>query len=365
MIPLLAVAFLAALLLSADSIPWIIRMARRRGFLDLPGPRKIHTQPMPYGGGLAVALGMLGTLVAGVGAAALHAKYGWFGRLPISVHAAGVLAQLTTLAVYGLGSLVILVLGLTDDRKKLSPRFKLGVQAIVALGTVLGGERLSLFWEGSVAGHVVGATVTVLWIVAITNAFNLLDHMDGLAAGAAMLVSLAFGAIAVQTGQVFLAAALAALAGACLGFLAFNFPPSKIFLGDAGSLFIGYWLSVLTISFTFYESYRPLYSYAVPLVVLAVPLFDTARVVLIRLRDRRPIFQGDTNHVAHRLVAMGMSRRGAVLTIYVLTLVTGLSAVLLYQVRLSGAGSVLVQLALVVLLITLLEIAGRSHGRAD
>lgn len=359
---LLAAAFVAALLITADAIPFVIRWAKRRGFLDLPGPRKIHAEPMPYGGGLAVALGMLVTLGAGALAAWLHLRYGAFAKLGISIHAHGVLDKLPQLALYGTGSLVILVLGLTDDKRRLSPGWKLSVQTIVAIGTTMGGERLSLFWEGTVWGDVAGGALTVLWIVGITNAFNLLDHMDGLSSGIAFLVCVAFGAIAIQTGQLFIATALAALAGSCLGFLLFNFPPARIFLGDAGSLFLGYWLSVLTVSFTFYEARWPVYSYLVPLVVLGVPIFDTTRVVLIRLRERRPIFQGDQNHIAHRLLSMGMSRRGAVLTVYALTLVTGLSAALLYQVDAGGAGIILSQLVLVFVIITLLEVAGRANG---
>lgn len=365
MLLLLAAAFGFALLLTADLVPWVIRLAKRRGFLDMPGPRKIHAEPVPYGGGIAVGAGVLVTIGAGVLAAWLHLRYGWFSRIPVAVHAEGVLSKGPTLAVYALGSLVILFLGLVDDRRKVTPSRKLLVQTLVAAGTVFSGERLSLFWEGSIAGDVVGGLVTVLWIVGITNAFNLLDHMDGLCSGTVLVTAAGFGVIAVQTGQVFLAAALAALAGSCLGFLFFNRAPARIFLGDAGSLFLGYWLAVLTVSFTFYTSNRPFYSYAVPLVVLAVPIFDTARVVITRLRERRPIFQGDTNHIAHRLVDLGMSRRGAVAAVWALTLVTALSAVLLYQVDGTGAGIILSQLAVVFVIITLLEVAGRTHGKTD
>jgi UDP-GlcNAc:undecaprenyl-phosphate GlcNAc-1-phosphate transferase len=207
--------------------------------------------------------------------------------------------------------------------------------------------------------------ITVLWIVGVTNAMNLLDHMDGLASGIGLLVSIAFGLIALQTGQLFLAGALAALAGACAGFLFFNFPPAKIFLGDAGSYFIGYWLAILTVSFTFYESGRPVYAYSVPFVILAVPLFDITRVIFIRIRNRRPIFRGDQNHFAHRLTGLGMSTRRAVLTIYALTAVTGLAAVLLYQINETGAAIVLSQLLLVFAIITLLEVSGRRHDRSS
>lgn len=347
----------ASFLLTLLITPLVIRIARRTGFLDLPGPRKIHTEPIPYGGGLAVALATLGTIFFGLKECVYNAhslEISWRG-VDLGVFRGSPSAFL----VYGLGSLVILVLGLVDDRKKLSAFQKLGVQAVVAVGVALGGERFELFEFGTVPS----VAVTVLWILAVTNAFNLLDHMDGLSAGVAALTSAAFLIVALQTGQYWIALILVPFLGACLGFLVFNFPPARIFLGDAGSLFVGFWLSCLTISFTFYErAHHPLYTYFVPLAVLAVPLFDTASVVFIRLKRRTPIFQGDTNHLAHRLTALGMSRRGAVLTVYALTLYTGLSAVLLYHVPLSGAVIILVQLLLTFGIITLLEVAGRTHG---
>jgi UDP-GlcNAc:undecaprenyl-phosphate GlcNAc-1-phosphate transferase len=359
MVPLVAALFGLAFLVTADLVPWVIRLARRHRFVDYPGPRKIHAEPVPYGGGLAVAAGMIFTLAAGFLGAWLHSAHGWFPWLPgdVAVHVHGVFYRLPTLLVYAMGSLAILVLGIADDRVKLPPRTKLAVEGLVALGVALGGERLEFFGTGPVYQVV----ITVFWIVGVTNAFNLLDHMDGLSSGVAALAGAAFLAVAAQTGQLFTAAALAALVGACAGFLVFNFPPARIFLGDAGSLFIGYWLSCLTISFTFYESRYPLYTYLVPLAILAVPLFDTACVVAIRFARRRPIFEGDTNHLAHRLTALGMSRRLAVLAVYALTVYTGVAAVLLYHVSQTGAIIVFGQLLLGLGIITLLEMAGRSR----
>ncbi len=365
MYALLGATFLVALLICADLIPWIIRIARRRDFLDRPGPNKIHTTARPYGGGIAVAFGMLLTLGGGIVAAILQEQRGWFDHMEFASHANGIISKAPMLTIYATGSMIILLMGLFDDRRPLSPGIKILLQTAVALGTVLSGERLSLFWEGSLAGDFAGVAITVLWIVGVTNSMNLLDHMDGLASGIALLVSLAFGLVALQTGQLFLAGALAALAGACAGFLFFNFPPAKIFLGDAGSTFIGYWLAVLTVSFTFYETGNPFYSYLVPFVVLAVPLYDITRVVFIRIRNRKPILLGDQNHFAHRLTKLGMSPRSAVLSIYALTAVTGLAAVLLHQVSETGAVLLLSQLLLVFAIITLLEVTGRKDGRAN
>jgi UDP-GlcNAc:undecaprenyl-phosphate/decaprenyl-phosphate GlcNAc-1-phosphate transferase len=329
---------LGALALTAALVPLVIRLARRTGFLDVPGPRKIHDAPMPYGGGFAVAAGYF----AALGAAVL-----------LDLPRLGT----KTLLVFTLGSLVMLVLGAVDDRRRLSARFKLAVQAIAAAGVAAGGERLEIFN----AGPWIGGALTVLWIVAVTNAFNLLDHMDGLSSGVAAIALGAFLVVALQTGQPGMATAVAPLLGACAGFLLWNFPPAKIFLGDAGSLFIGFWLACLTVPFTFYSAHYRFYTYGVPLAVLAVPLFDTASVVVLRLRRRRPIFEGDTNHLAHRLAALGMSRRLAVLTVYALTLAAGTAAVLLYHVSQTGAVLVFVLLVLVFVIMTLLEAAGRAR----
>jgi UDP-GlcNAc:undecaprenyl-phosphate GlcNAc-1-phosphate transferase len=337
-----AALFAAAFAVTVALVPLVMRVARRVNFLDHPGPRKIHTQPIPYGGGLAVAATVL---LSAAGLAIWH-------LLPSPTS----LEKSIPVPIYALGSLAILLLGLIDDRRKLSASFKLFVETIVATGVALGGARLRLF-EVPLP---VSVAVTVLWILAVTNAFNLLDHMDGLSSGVALLSGGAFLIVAIQTGQGAIGSLLVPLLGACAAFLLFNFPPARIFLGDAGSLFIGFWLSCLTISFTFYEAHYVLYTYFVPVAILAVPLFDTASVVLIRLRHRRPIFEGDTNHLAHRLTRLGMSRTLAVLTIYALTLFAGISALLLYHVRQTGAIFILAQLLLIFAIITILEVAGRA-----
>jgi len=195
--------------------------------------------------------------------------------------------------------------------------------------------------------------------VGITNSFNLLDHMDGLSAGVAAVSGACFLAVAVHTQQWFIAALVAALIGAALGFLRFNFPPASIFLGDAGSQFLGFLLACLTVSFTFYGRSYPLYSYAVPLVILAVPLYDTASVVLLRLRQGRSPFEADRNHFAHRLADLGLTHRGAAVVIYFLTLVTGASAVLLYDVGPSGALVILGQILGIFVIIGTLEFRAR------
>src|SRR5262245_61186028 len=206
--------------ITALLLPPLIRLARRAGFVDHPGPRKSHSAPMPYGGGIAVALGFMLTLAAGVCACWLIQRGSTLG-LPAEVrhYAPGVLSKTPELLLIIAGGFVILLLGTADDRWKLTPRLKLLVETLVATGFVVGGERLSLFLEGTTVGNLVGGAITVVWIVGITNAFNLLDHLDGLTGGVTLLTCAAFAIVAGVTGQWFVAAALLALAGAAGAFL--------------------------------------------------------------------------------------------------------------------------------------------------
>jgi UDP-GlcNAc:undecaprenyl-phosphate/decaprenyl-phosphate GlcNAc-1-phosphate transferase len=184
-----------------------------------------------------------------------------------------------------------------------------------------------------VGSGLLGGIVTVIWIVAITNAFNMLDNMDGLSAGVAAIAGIILGIVAIQSGQFFIAAILAPLVGALLGFLVFNYPPASIYMGDAGSLFIGFILSVISVLVTFNEgsgSFRPV---VLPLLVFCVPIYDVFSVILLRLREGRRPWHGDRRHFSHRLVALGLSDRIAVLAIHLLTLGIGLSAILLYLIR--------------------------------
>ena len=185
---------------------------------------------------------------------------------------------------------------------------------------------------------VLSVAVSVLWIAAITNAFNFLDNMDGLSAGVAAVCTAAFLVAAVSIGQWFVAAALAMLLGALLGFLCFNFAPASIFMGDSGSLLIGLVLGVLTIRTTYLPAGEDLgagwYAVFAPVIVLAVPLYDLVVVSTIRIMQGKSPFVGDTNHFSHRLVARGMSKRTAVLCLYLITAATAVAATILPHVRL-------------------------------
>jgi UDP-GlcNAc:undecaprenyl-phosphate GlcNAc-1-phosphate transferase len=203
--------------------------------------------------------------------------------------------------------------------------------------------------------------LTVLWIVLITNAFNFLDNMDGLSAGVAAIAAGIFAVASMSAGQVFVPIMAWVLVGALLGFLVFNFSPATIFMGDAGSLVVGYLLSVLTILTTFYDSARNLtpLGIIVPMVVLAVPLYDVTSVVIHRIRAGESPFKGDWRHFSHRLVKRGMTQRGAVLTIYLATAATALPAIALPRVDWMIAILLLAQCLCVVVMIAVLEHTGQ------
>lgn len=359
----LGILFLVSLLVSLLLTPWIRRCCLRWGLVDHPGERKIHATPMPYGGGIVIYFVSVVGILASYGILLLGDRIlpwpsFWVAMRP---HLPGLFFRETLLRLGGIlaGGTLIFFLGLLDDRQKLAPLPKLLIQIAAALIVIASGVRATIFIEDPLVGKI----VTLFWIVAVTNAFNLLDNMDGLSSGVAAIGTALFFVIAIQTGQLFVAAFLVLLLGALLGFLFYNFPPAKLFLGDAGSLLIGFLLGTLTITGTFYAGKGSIFAVTMPVLILGVPLFDTASVIAIRLWQGRPIYIGDTSHLSHRLVRLGMTRRMAVLTIYVLGLILGGAATLLRQLDEHGAGVVLLLGFSVILLLVLLEVAAAGKGK--
>jgi UDP-GlcNAc:undecaprenyl-phosphate/decaprenyl-phosphate GlcNAc-1-phosphate transferase len=351
---------------------WLMkRVAPRFGFVDNPGHRKIHRAPVPLGGGVAIFIAFALPLLAGL--AFVHVESPWItatyadgqvkglGQWPMAEHWPGARQQ-TPMALGMLGAMLVLhLLGLRDDRKAMGPFVKLFVQlGVTAAFVSVFDVRALTFMDHWGLGSVPSVVLTVLWITAITNAFNFLDNMDGLSAGVAAVCTVAFLAAALSIGQWFVAAALALLLGALLGFLCFNFAPASIFMGDSGSLLIGFVLGVLTIRTQYLQPGEDFgagwYAVFVPLIVLAVPLYDLIVVSIIRIARGKSPFVGDTNHFSHRLVARGMSKRMAVLCIYLVTAATAVAAIILPHAR-SGYVAVLVfcQTLLILGVVALLE----------
>ena len=283
--------------LSAVLCGVVRRNAAHWGMLDRPGGHKGHREPTPMGGGVAIWL----TTVILLGVGALILKYGG-GLLPdpLSKHVAGALSRLGLLVeILGLAS-IIMVMGLIDDLKDLNWRLRLGIQVSCAAILAATGIRVTLF--GPFTHPILGGAVTVLWIVALTNAFNMLDNMDGLAASVGLIAALLFCGAQVAIESLFVPAVMLVIVGALGGFLVHNHAPARLYMGDAGSNFLGFLLGALTVVGTFTkEGYSP-YSVLAPLLVMAVPLYDMSSVIVIRLREGRSPFQGDRRHFSHRLV---------------------------------------------------------------
>ena len=356
---------------------WAVRaVAPRLGFVDKPGGRKVHAKPKPLGGGVAIFAGVAIPLAAAVVAVHVPAIA---SRFP-AAYVGGALAH-TPLAVGLLATLAVMHgLGLVDDRRALGPYLKLAVQlGAIAAFVVAFDVRALTFADGWGLGRWPSVLATIVWIGAITNAFNFLDNMDGLSAGVGAVCTAAFLVAAMTIGQWFVAAALAMLLGSLVGFLCFNFAPATIFMGDSGSLLIGLLLGVLTVRTTYIPTGEPWasgwYSVFAPVVVLAVPLYDLVVVSAIRLSRGKSPFVGDTNHFSHRLVARGMSRRTAVLCLYLITAATSVAAILLPHVSAPFAPLILVQTVLILGVVGLLEqhplpvvvppaVAAPTHGGA-
>lgn len=289
--PAYAGAFGATLLLSWFLTPLMLRVAVRLDVLDEPAERKSHDSPVPYLGGVAIAAAFAIT----VGAAAT---------------VVGPAREAAELAVLLGAALVLGGIGLWDDLRGLGPFSRLAVE--VAAGFVV--------WAVGSGSALPGPDgldllVTVVWVVGVTNAFNLLDNMDGLSAGVAVIASLAFCAIAATNGQYLVAAFAAALAGCAAGFLRHNFFPARIYMGDAGSLFIGFLLAVIGLRLRLADAPRSV-SLFVPIVVLGVALFDTTLVTVNRLWHGLSPLSGGRDHASHRLVWIGVPVPGAVGVIY-------------------------------------------------
>ena len=272
-------AFCLPLFAALSLTPFAGRLAYRLGILDHPREHKIHQEVTPYLGGLAVAGGLL---VA-------------------TTITAGTSAQLLVIL---LGAIAMAALGLADDWRGVGPVVKLLFEAGAAVALWLAGARAGLF--GSDALHL---AITILWVLTVMNAVNMLDNMDGVVPGVAAVSAIGFFAIAASRGDYLVASLAIAVAGASLGFLRYNFPPARIFLGDAGSLMLGFLLAALGLKLDLVGTDGIIRGALIPFLLLAVPLLDMALVVIARLTEGRPIYLGGTDHTAHRLAHRGITAR--------------------------------------------------------
>jgi UDP-GlcNAc:undecaprenyl-phosphate GlcNAc-1-phosphate transferase len=356
----------AAFLLSAALVPGAGWLARRFGVIDDPGPRKVHRKPTPRIGGIAVWATFTVVVLAGYVGVPHIARLPW-----VETHFAVPLAMLQEayrverkLGAMLVGGALAFGVGLLDDvlGRRFPVGFKLAGQVLAAVVLVAGGIRTDVLHY-----DVLNVALTLVWVVGITNAFNLLDNMDGLSAGVAFAASAVLLLNAWLLGEFFVSLVLVALMGSLLGFLVYNWHPASIFLGDCGSLFIGFTLAALTLLQRYVShASSTLFPVLMPVLVLALPILDTATVTFIRLREGRPIYVGDSRHLSHRLVSLGMRPPLAVFTIYLITLGVGLGAVGLAHADLVHALLILVQaLAVVAVVLILLFYERRAQPRQE
>ncbi len=288
---------LAAGLLAFLATPVTRVLARRLGMLDQPGLRKAHRLPVPLLGGLAMYV-------------ALASAFLLFGSRDWLAEGVGILG----------GATLLFLTGLWDDRYGMPAWLKLGAQLVAAFVVMAVGVQVQLF-----AFAPLNWLITLVWLVGITNAVNLMDNMDGLAAGITLVAALAFFGLAALEGQGLVASLAAALVGASAGFLFYNFAPAVSFMGDAGALTLGFVLAVIGIKLRFIHF--PLgATWMAPIIVLGVLIFDTTLVIISRVRRGRSIFQGGSDHTSHRLAQLGVGQPRAVLTLYVTAAALGLAA---------------------------------------
>lgn len=311
---------------------------------------KKHTNATPLLGGMAMLAGWLLTLGGGLLIASLFRE-----QLPESFRSvlSGItdVRQLLIVIIGGAGSLA--VMGLIDDKLALGPGIKLLLQIIIC-GAVAAFDnvRITLFWDIPVVTWL----ITVGWFLFIINSFNFLDNMDGLASGLATIAALIFSGIAGIRGQYFVAALGMATAGSALGFYWHNKSPASIFMGDSGSHFLGFLLAVLGSLTLFYkEGETSIAALLIPVFILALPIFDTFAVMVIRLREKRPIYKGDHSHISHRFLKMGCSRKTAVNLVHLLAIAIGLTAFPLLWLGTGGVILVLLQAGAMLALVSILH----------
>lgn len=304
-------AFAVAAVLSYFFTPPVKNFAHKVGAIDVPkDARRMHKKPIPRLGGLAIYGGFLCSILI-------------FGQLD------------ETMLCVLLGAAIIVALGIFDDVLALGAKLKFVVQIVAAaIPVCIGDLQIGLFTNLNPLSDtpfvhlgILAVPVTIIWIVGITNAVNLIDGLDGLAVGVSSIAAITMLAVALLTGNMPIAITMAALAGACIGFMPYNLNPAKIFMGDTGSTFLGYMLATVSIMglFKFYA----VISFAVPFLIFGLPIFDTANAIIRRVAAGRSPMSPDRGHVHHKLIDMGFNQKQAVAILYAISATLGLTAVVL------------------------------------
>lgn len=318
----LLICFAASIIIT----PLVKKLAIKIGAVDKPNQRKVHQKVMPRLGGLAIYLSFI------IGLLVLRPGGEYF--LPILI-----------------GSIIIIITGVLDDMIELSAKFKLLGQLAAALVVVLGGvnvDYINIPFIGELNFGPLSIPLTILWIVGITNAINLIDGLDGLAAGVSSIALITISGMAILKGDMFVVSMGLIVLGSTLGFLIYNFHPAKIFMGDTGALYLGYMIAVL--SLLGFKNVTMI-SLIIPVIILGVPISDTFFAIIRRIVNKQPLSAPDKSHLHHCLLRLGFSHRQTVLLIYAMAAMFGLAAVILTQATVWGA---LLVIAILVLTIELI-----------
>jgi UDP-GlcNAc:undecaprenyl-phosphate/decaprenyl-phosphate GlcNAc-1-phosphate transferase len=327
------IAFALSLIVSLAVTPLVIKFAKRFGFVDKPDYRKVHKKLMPRIGGLSIVIGATAGLL-------------YLNNL------------ITTLWPVLLGGAIIIIVGVLDDKLTLSPKAKLVGQILAACIVVFADFKIDFITLPFVTDRIYLGNFSylfgILWIVGITNAINLIDGLDGLAGGVSIIAMTTIATLAAMNGQFMVVGLTVILIGGTIGFLFFNFNPAKIFMGDTGALFLGYCISIISL-LGLYKSVT-IFSLIVPIIILAIPIFDTFFAIIRRILNKQSISAPDKSHLHHRLLEMGFSHRETVLIIYAIGAFFGLCAILFTKSTLWGA--ILFSLVLIVLIQLTAEVVG-------
>jgi len=346
---------------SAGLVCVVRKLAVRAGFVARPTEGRFHDSIVPLGGGIAIFATIALFLLGGAAIVKFLIAPSLLGLAlseSVTIHTEGFLAKIPHLLIVTAIAFVLHITGLYDDKKHLGPFVKLFIQFAAAFcAAIFADIRVEFFIEN----RMVTTALSAFWIVLIINAFNFLDNMDGLSAGIATIIASALLVAAVVSGQFFVSAMALVVIGALLGFLVFNFPPAKIFMGDGGSMVVGFFVALLSLRTTYYHEAigGGFYAVFMPIIVMAVPLYDFISVTLLRISQGKSPFVGDTQHFSHRLKRRGLSDTQTALTLYLATICTCLGAIVLYQVDLAGAILVLAQTILILVIIAILEMTGK------
>jgi len=361
----LAIALLAgSFAISAALTAGVRRLALRADFVSRPAPDRYQPEKrrvVPLGGGIAISATLLVIILSAMAFVRFLVAPGHIGWIAerANVKADDFLARNNELLIIVASVVALFAVGLWDDRKHLGPFFKLGVQfAVAVVAAVFAEIRVELFIESTL----ISSLLSAFWIVLIINSFNFLDNMDGASAGIAVIVSSILFVAAAFSGQVFVGGVALVFVGTLVGFLIFNFPPAKIFMGDAGSLVVGFFVALLSLRTTYYHEAQSgrWYPVFMPLIVMAVPLYDFISVTLLRISQGKSPFVGDTQHFSHRLKRHGLTDAQTALTLYL-----GLGATFLYQVDLIGTILIFAQTILVLSIIAVFESTANNDQKLD